>query len=323
MTICHSVVEARSHGGALFDLITIGRCGVDIYPLQTGVGLAHVETFGKFLGGSPTNVAVAAARHGLRSAVITATGADPFGEFVHLALRGYGVDDRFVGTVSGPPTPVTFCEIFPPDHFPLYFYRGEHPPDLQVTPDELDLDAIGAAKVFWFTGTGLSQEPSRAAHFAALAARTSGWTVFDLDYRPMLWESPGDARELYRRVLPSANVAVGNREEVEVATGTRDPETAAQALLDAGMKVAIVKMGPDGTLARNAEEQVVVPPVEVEVVNGLGAGDAFGGAVSLGLVSGWSLERTVRFANAAGAYVAGQLACSEAMPTTDEVLKLL
>ncbi|MFI7451557.1 5-dehydro-2-deoxygluconokinase [Nonomuraea sp. NPDC049714] len=307
----------------MYDLITIGRSGVDIYPLQTGVGLAHVETFGKFLGGSPTNVAVAAARHGLSSAVVTAVGADPFGEWVRQAIRGFGVDDAFVGTVDGPPTPVTFCEIFPPDHFPIYFYRGEHPPDLRLTAESLDLAAITEAKVFWFTGTGLSQEPSRSAHAAALSARTSGWTVFDLDYRPMLWGTPETARREVRQALRHANVAVGNLDEVEIAVGTRDPERAARALLDAGMAVAIVKMGPGGVLARSQDEHVVVPPVPVEVVNGLGAGDAFGGAVALGLVRGWSLERTVRFANAAGAHVAARLACADAMPSTDEVLALL
>ncbi|MET8007389.1 5-dehydro-2-deoxygluconokinase [Nonomuraea glycinis] len=307
----------------MYDLITIGRSGVDIYPLQTGVGLAQVETFGKFLGGSPTNVAVAAARHGLRSAVVTAVGADPFGAWVRQAIRGFGVDDAFVGTVDGPPTPVTFCEIFPPDHFPIYFYRGEHPPDLRLTAESLDLPAIVAATVFWFTGTGLSQEPSRSAHAAALAARTSGWTVFDLDYRPMLWGSPETARREVRQALRHANVAVGNLDEVEIAVGTRDPERAAQALLDAGMAIAIVKMGPDGVLARSRDEHVVVPPVSVKVVNGLGAGDAFGGAVALGLARDWPLERTVRFANAAGAHVAARLACADAMPSTDEVLALL
>ncbi|MEV0150160.1 MULTISPECIES: 5-dehydro-2-deoxygluconokinase [unclassified Nonomuraea] len=306
----------------MFDLITIGRCGVDVYPLQTGVGLDRVETFGKFLGGSPTNVAVAAARHGLHSAVITATGADPFGAYVRRAIRDFGVDDTFVATVEGSPTPVTFCEIFPPDDFPIYFYRGGHPPDLQISADSLDLDAIRAATVFWFTATGLSQEPSRSAHAAALAARGSGWTVFDLDYRPVLWESPEAARRGVREMLPHANVAVGNLDEVENAVGTRDPEAAAQALLDAGMRVAVVKMGPEGVLARSADERAVVEPVKVEVVNGIGAGDAFGGALCLGLIRGWPLERTVRFANAAGAYVAARLACADAMPTTDEVLAL-
>src|SRR5690606_10939782 len=203
-------------------------------PLQTGVSLIDVESFGKFLGGSPTNVAVAAARHGLRPAVVTAVGADPFGEWVRLAIRGFGVEYGFVARVEGPPTPVTFCEIFPPDHFPIYFYRGEHPPDLRITPESLDLDAIRGAKVFWFTGTGLSQEPSRSAHHAALAARSSGPTVFDLDYRPMLWESREAAEREFRRALPYADVAVGNLDEVEIAVGVREPEAAAQALLDAG-----------------------------------------------------------------------------------------
>src|SRR5215813_852815 len=113
-----------------FDVITMGRVGVDLYPLQVGVGLEDVTSFGKFLGGSATNVAVAAARHGRRAAVITRTGEDPFGTFVRTALRGYGVDDSFVAAVPGLPTPVTFCEMFPPDDFPLYFYRYPKAPDL-------------------------------------------------------------------------------------------------------------------------------------------------------------------------------------------------
>ncbi|NJP95723.1 5-dehydro-2-deoxygluconokinase [Nonomuraea sp. FMUSA5-5] len=311
----------------MYDLITIGRSGVDVYPLQTGVGLADVETFGKFLGGSPTNVAVAAARHGLRSAVITGVGADPFGQYVRRAIRGFGVDDAFVHTIEGRPTPVTFCEIFPPDHFPIYFYRGEHPPDLQLTPSMLDLDAIAGAGLFWFSLTGLSQEPSAAAHAAALSARTSalkpGLTVFDLDYRAVLWESRAAAHEAAQRMLPRANVAVGNLEEVETAVGVRDPEAAAQALLDAGVRLAIVKMGPEGVFARTSEESALVEPMEVKVVNGIGAGDAFGGALCLGLLRGWPLERTLRFANAAGAFVAARLACADAMPSTSEVDDLL
>src|ERR671921_338970 len=153
------------------DVLTMGRVSVDIYPLQVGVPLEQVETFGKFLGGSATNVAVAAARHGRRSAVITRTGADPFGLFLHDALRGFDVDDRWVSAVPGLPTPVTFCEIFPPDDFPLYFYRWPKAPDLEIHTEELDLEAIKAAKVFWVTVTGLSQEPSRSATLAALEGR--------------------------------------------------------------------------------------------------------------------------------------------------------
>ena len=194
-----------------FEVLTMGRIGVDLYPQQVGVGLDEVESFGKYLGGSASNVAVAAARYGRRTAVITRTGADPFGTFLHRALRGYGVDDRFVTPVENLPTPVTFCEIFPPDDFPLYFYRLPKAPDLEIYPEELDLDAIGAAGVFWVTVTGLSEEPSRTATLTALEARArKDITVLDLDYRPMFWPSREEARRWVRRALPHVTVAVGN-----------------------------------------------------------------------------------------------------------------
>jgi 5-dehydro-2-deoxygluconokinase len=307
-----------------FDVITIGRVGVDLYPLQASVHLEDVTTFGKFLGGSATNVAVAAARHGRRSAVITRTGDDPFGRFVHRALRELGVDDRYVTAVADLPTPVTFCEIFPPDDFPLYFYRLPKAPDLVINDDELDLPAIAGAGVFWATVTGLSQEPSRHAHDVAWQARErSPLTVLDLDYRPMFWESREAARVQVQHALGKVTVTVGNVDECETAVGERDPMRAASALLDAGVELAVVKQGPKGVLARTRDELVEVPPTPVTVVNGLGAGDGFGGALCHGLLAGWPLERTVRFANAAGAIVASRLECSTAMPTTDEVEALL
>ncbi|KDN75555.1 5-dehydro-2-deoxygluconokinase [Streptomyces olindensis] len=304
-----------------FEVLTMGRVGVDVYPLQTGVGLADVTSFGKYLGGSPTNVAVAAARYGRSAAVITKTGRDPFGGFVRKALDGYGVDSRFVGTSDIAPTPVTFCEIFPPDDFPLYFYRLPKAPDLDIQPDELDLPAVREAKVFWVTGTGLSEEPSRAATLAALEHRAkAGTTVFDLDWRPMFWQDPAEARSYYKEALRHTTVAVGNLDECEVATGERDPYAAAKALLAAGVELAVVKQGPKGVLAMDRDGSAAeIPPVTVDVVNGLGAGDAFGGALCHGLLSGWDTRRTVSFANAAGAIVAGRLACSEAMPTEAEV----
>jgi len=307
-----------------FEVLTMGRVGVDIYPEQIGVPLDEVTSFGKFLGGSATNVAVAAARLGRRSAVITRTGEDPFGRFVHRALEGFGVDDRFVSAVPDLPTPVTFCEIFPPDDFPLYFYRRPTAPDLQIRADELDLDAVREAEVFWVTVTGLSEEPSREATLAALEARGGrGVTVLDLDYRAMFWASADEARAQVARALPYATVAVGNREECEVAVGESDPEAAAKALRDVGVRLAVVKQGPAGVLGVDAHEHVTVPPVPVDVVNGLGAGDAFGGALCHGLLARWDLRRTLSFANAAGAYVAGQLACADAMPDTTQVVAML
>jgi 5-dehydro-2-deoxygluconokinase len=306
------------------EVLTMGRLGVDVYPQQIGVSLREVSTFAKFLGGSAANVAVAAARHDRRSALISRTGADPFGEYLHDALREFGVDDSQVTAVDHLPTPVTFCEIFPPDDFPIYFYRLPKAPDLEIHPEELDLAAVRDAGVFWVTGTGLSAEPSLSATLHALNERSRrGLTVFDLDYREVFWPSREAARERYRRVLPLVNVAVGNLDECDTAVGTRDPEAAATALHDAGVELAVVKQGPEGVLASRSGpggvERIVVPPMPVEVVNGLGAGDAFGGALCHGLLAGWDLERVMRFANAAGAIVASRLACSSAMPTSAEV----
>ena len=303
-----------------YDVITVGRTGVDIYPLQAGVGLEDVRTFGKFLGGTAANVAVAAARHGLRTAVVTRTGDDPFGRFVHKALRELGVDDRFVTPVADLPTPVTFCEIFPPDDFPLYFYRRPTAPDLQLTADLLPAGPVRDARVFWTTGSALSEEPSRSAHHAAWAARgRRPLTVLDLDYRPMFWPDRAAATAALAPALERVTVAVGNSDECLTAVGERDPHRAAAALLDRGLELAVVKQGPKGVLARTRDELVEVPPIPIEVVNGLGAGDAFGGALCKGLLAGWPLERVIRFANGAGAIVAGRLECSTAMPTTAEV----
>ena len=309
---------------AAFEVITIGRIGVDLYPLQSDTHLQDVQTFAKFLGGSPTNVAVAAAQCGRRSAVITRTGRDPFGLFIHQALQDLGVDDRFVTAVEGLPTPITFCEIFPPDDFPLYFYRYPVAPDLQIQASEIDLDAVGSASIYWSTVTGLSAEPSRSAHFAAWEARgRAPLTILDLDYRPMFWDGATDAHAQMERALSMVTVAVGNREECEVAVGETDPDRAADALLDKGIELAIVKQGPKGVLARTRAERVEVAPFPIEVVNGLGAGDAFGGALCHGLLAGWPLERVLRFANVAGAIVASRLECSTAMPTAHEVEQLM
>ncbi len=305
------------------DVITIGRVSVDIYPLQDG-HLEDVSTFGKYLGGSATNVAVAAARHGLSSAVITRTGNDPFGNYIHRELLRLGVSDVFVSAVEGLLTPVVFCELFPPDDFPLYFYREPKAPDLVIQSAELDLESIRTSRIYWSTVTGLSEEPSRGAHHLAWDTRgRAPRTILDLDYRPMFWESQELATAEVARALEKVTVAVGNSDECEVAVGESDPHRAADALLERGVELAIVKQGPKGVLAKTREETVEVPPHPVRVVNGLGAGDGFGGALCYGLLNDWPLERVLRFANVAGAIVAGRRECSTAMPTTIEVEQVL
>jgi 5-dehydro-2-deoxygluconokinase len=306
-----------------YDVITLGRAGVDLYPEQSGVGLAEVRTFAKSLGGTAANVAVAAARLGLRAAVLTGVGADPFGGYVRAALTGFGVSDALVRTVESAQTPVVFCELFPPDHFPIHFYRRPFAPDQCLTPRDLDTAAVREARALWITGSALAVEPTRSTVFAALEERRGREVWFDLDWRPGFWADPGRAPELYARALSYATVALGNTEEAEVAVGTRDPERAAGLLLERGVGTAVVKRGPHGVLARTRDGLYRVPPVEVAVVNGLGAGDAFGGSLCAGLLAGDPLPEVLRAANAAGALVASRLACADAMPDRAEIDALL
>jgi 5-dehydro-2-deoxygluconokinase len=304
-----------------FEIITMGRLGIDLYPLQSGVPLGSVSSFGRFLGGSAANVAVAAARHGRDVALISKTGADEFGRFLREELERLGVSSRYVTTVDHLPTPITFCEIHPPDHFPITFYRYPKAPDLEIEPKDLDEDEISMADLFWITATGLSDEPSRSAHHRALRVRRGrGHTVLDLDYREQFWENQDRARAEIAEVLPMVDVVVGNMAECEVAVGETNPERAAQALLASGPALAVVKLGPEGVMGADESGVVQVPPAEIEVVNGLGAGDAFGGALCHGLLEGWPLRRILEFASTAGAIVASRLECSTAMPYTDEVL---
>lgn len=305
-----------------FDVLTLGRVSVDLYPEQIGVRLAQVRSFAKSLGGSATNVAVAAARLGRSTSVITKVGADGFGEYVREALSAFGVDARYVGTHPTLRTPLVFCEIYPPDRFPLLFYREPTAPDMTIATDELPRDAIADARVFWTTGTGLSAEPSRAATLAA-QDMARGTRVHDLDHRPSLWSSGDDPQRWAMEAVQRARVIIGNTDEVEMATGTRDAEKAARSLLAAGAEIVIVKRGMDGASAFTAETSVDVPGYRVEVVCGLGAGDAFGGAIAHGLLAGWELPRALAFANAAGAIVASNLACADAMPTQREVETLM
>jgi 5-dehydro-2-deoxygluconokinase len=305
------------------EVLTVGRVGVDLYPEQVGLPLADVRTFRKMLGGSPTNVAVAAARLGRRAAVVTKVGDDPFGGYVRAALDAFGVDGSRVRTHPTLRTPLAFCEIFPPDRFPLLFYRAPKAPDLELEPR--DLEDAARVPLLWTTGTGLSEEPSRSTTLTALARRARRpIVVHDLDYRAVFWSAADEAARWNRAALVHATVVVGNEEEVAVVLGRQlAAEDAAGALLELGPELAIVKRGQQGALGATRDGTVAVPAVEIEVLNGLGAGDAFGGALCHGLLAGWPLEQTLRFANAAGALVASRLGCADDMPTLAEVEELL
>ncbi|WP_347349955.1 5-dehydro-2-deoxygluconokinase [Intrasporangium sp.] len=308
-----------------YDLVTMGRVGVDLYPQQHDVPLEVVRTFERFLGGSAANVSVAAARYGRRVALISRVGDDAFGRFIRSELLRLDVDTEFLTTVEDPtPTSLTFCEIYRPDHFPLVFYRYPTAPDLLIQPGSLPLEAIRAARVFWATGTGLSQEPSRSAQHAAWDARgRAQWTILDLDYREPFWSSPAAAAEQLQGALPKVTTVVGTAAECAMVTGKADAWAAAEALFAHGLELVIVKRGRLGVLAMSREAQVEVPAFPTEVVSGLGSSDAFGGALVHGLLSGWDLRRMLSFASIAGAIVASRAEASTAMPTAAEVDRLL
>ncbi len=306
------------------DVLTVGRVGVDLYPEQSGVPLHEVTSFARSLGGTATNVAVAAARWGRRTAVLTKVGPDPFGTYVRTALAALGVDAAYVGTSPDLLTPVVFCALDPPQDPPLVFYRLPQAPDTTITVADVPWDVIESVPLLWVTGTGVSHEPARSIQHELLRRRARrGHVVLDLDWRPTFWPSVMDGRREISAMLDLVTVAVGNRDEVEVAVGTRDPQEAATLLLERGICLAMVKLGADGVLVATPEGRHIVPPVEVEVVCGLGAGDGFGGALAHGLLAGWEPLRIAEVANAAGAYVAGQLACADAMPTPEQLDGLL
>jgi len=311
------------------EVLTVGRVGVDLYPEQSGVPLSQVTTFAKSLGGTATNVAVGAARLGRSSAVLTKVGPDDFGSYVRQALAGFGVDPRYVGTAPDLLTPVVFCALDPPADPSLLFYRLPVAPDLTLSTDDVPWDLVRDVPLLWVTGTGASVEPARRTQLDMLAHRgrpeaASGrWTVLDLDWREMFWPSPEDARREYRSMLEHVTVVVGNRAEVDVAVGTADPEEAARRLLDRGLELVLVKKGAEGVLVATEDGMTTVAPQPVEVVCGLGAGDAFGGALIHGLLSGWDAVRCAENANAAGAIVASRLACADAMPTLEELDAML
>ncbi len=306
------------------EVLTIGRVSVDLYPQQSGVPLSKVQTFAKSIGGSPTNVAVACARLGRRAAVVTRVGNDGFGEYIRADLaEKFGVDNRFVTTDPDLRTALAFCALDPPTDPPLLFYREPRGPEMNLRPADIP-DIAATVPVLWTAGSRFAQDPSRSTVMEVLEQRNRRpHTVLDLDFRPSFWTSRQEASTHIGQAVDFATVAVGNRTECEIAIGTSDPHTAADRLLDRGVSLAIVKQGADGVLVATPENRAEVRPMPVEVVCGLGAGDAFGGSLADGLLAGLDPVEIVTRANAAGAIVAGRLACSDAMPTPAEIDEML
>jgi 5-dehydro-2-deoxygluconokinase len=288
----------------VIDAAVLGRVGIDLYPNELETPLADVRTFTKFVGGFAGNVATGLARLGVRAAIVSRVGADGNGDFVRAWLEREGVDVRFLANDPYWLTPPTFCEVWPPDRFPITFYRKPTAPDWQLSPEDFDADEVANAPLLYATGTGLAQSPSRETTLEALRTHR-GTTIFDLDWRSTLWDERDAYPALAAQAVASSDVVIGNEEEV------------AAARVDA--PTLVLKRGERGATVFEAGEETDVPGYSVEVVNGLGAGDAFAAALGQSLLRGLPLVEAVRRGTVAGALVAAQLACSEAMPRLEEL----
>jgi 5-dehydro-2-deoxygluconokinase len=288
----------------VIDAVVMGRVGIDLYPNELETPLSEVKTFTRFVGGFAGNVATGLARLGVRCAIVSRVGNEGNGDFVRSWLSREGVDVRFLATDRYWQTPPTFCEVWPPDRFPLLFYRKPTAPDWQVSPEDFDAEEVASARILYATGTGLAQSPSRETTLDVLRAHR-GTTIFDLDWRPTLWDDPGAYPALAAEACRSADVVIGNEEEVEAAQ--------VEAL------TLVLKRGEHGATVYEHGKETDVPGFPVDVVNGLGAGDAFAATVGQSLLQGLPLVEAVRRGTVAGAIVASRLACSAAMPRLDEL----
>jgi 5-dehydro-2-deoxygluconokinase len=295
----------------VIEAAVLGRVGVDLYPNELRTPLREVRTYTRFVGGFAGNVSTGLARLGIRTAIVSRVGDDGHGEFVRAFLAAEGVDVRFLSVDPDWLTPPTFCEIWPPDDFPLLFYRRPTAPDWQLSPADFDSEAIASTRILYVTGTGLAQSPSRDTTLAALRAHR-GTSILDLDWRPTLWNDPAEYPPLALESAAAADVVVGNEDEIAAAGGL-------DGLLELGPEAVIVKRGGEGATLFQSGERTEVAGLPVEVVNGLGAGDAFAAGLGYAIVRDLGLLEGVRLGNTAGAIVASRVACSEAMPTLDEL----
>jgi len=307
-----------------YDVLAIGRSSIDLYANDIGVPFPEIRSFAAYVGGCPTNISVGTRRLGLRSALLTAVGDDPVGEFVLHFLKREGVETAFIPRKPGRRTSAVLLGIEPPDRFPLVFYR-DNCADIELDLDDVERAPVRDARLVVITGTGLSREPSRSATLrAAEEARASGGTVLlDLDLRPTLWHDPRAYGVVIRSALFLVDVVVGTEEEVAAAAGAELP-AAARRLLRLGPEAVVIKQGAGGsTVYLPRGDPVWAAPFPVDVVNVLGAGDAFASGFIYGYLRGWDWYRCARMGNACGAIVVTRHGCANFMPYEEEVLRFI
>ena len=323
-----------------YDLLAMGRSSIDLYANEVGAPFTEIKSFAAYVGGSPTNISVSARRLGLRTALLNAVGDDLVGDFVTSFLDKEGVETRFGVRKPGRRTSAFLLGIEPPDRFPIVPYR-DNCADLELDIDDVLAAPVTESRVLLLTGTGLSRQPSRdATLFAAARAHSCGTkVVLDLDFRPELWPDVRAYGVAFRSIIPLVNVVIGTTQEVRSAIlsgrvgadihvtdgNTGGPSVdVIEAALASGPEALVIKRGGDSTFVYARGGQVVeVPTFEVEVLNVLGAGDAFAAGFIYGYLKGWDLYRATRMGNACGAIVVTRHGCANFMPYEEEALRFI
>jgi 5-dehydro-2-deoxygluconokinase len=325
-----------------YDLIAMGRSSIDLYSNDVGAPFPDITSFAAYLGGCPTNISVGARRLGLRTALLTAVGVDPVGDFIVRGLTREQVETRYIPRKPGRRSSAVVLGIEPPDRFPLVFYR-DNCADIELTIDDVLAAPIAGARCLLISGTGLSKEPSRSATlFAAEQARRAGAeVVLDLDFRPDQWHDPRAFGVTTRAALRLVDIVIGTEDEINAAmladprqiTLTQsqvsdarvsgDIEAAIQALLSLGPRALLQKRGAEGArvhLAGGGSPPIDAPGFPVRIYNILGAGDAFAAGFLYGHLNGWDWYRAARLGTACGAIVVTRHGCANFMPTYDEAV---
>ena len=308
----------------MIEAIVVGRVGVDLTPATPRTTLAAADSFVRAVGGFSGNIGTGLARLGVGTALVSGVGDDGHGDHVRTFLVGEGIDVGSVITRAGSVTQVAFFEVWPPEHFPVTFYRSLPAPETQLTVADLPTDLLDTAPLVILSGTLLAAEPARSTTFRILEGRRASGhrrplslTILDLDWRPTLWADPSEAPALIERAAGMSDVLIGSDAEFEAA-GMR-PDVGP----DRAPALVVLKHGPDGVSLISSDGRHSLPGIAVEVVCGIGAGDALTAAFTAGLLRGLDPAAALERGNAAGAIVATRLMCSTAMPTPDEIDRLL
>ena len=308
-----------------YDVLCMGRSSIDLYSNDVGAPFEEITSFAALVGGCPTNISVGTHRLGLKSALLTGVGNDRVGDFIRHFLEREGVEMKFTPTKPGHRTSAVLLGIQPPDQFPLIYYRDNNA-DIELNIDDVLAAPIADSRLLLISGTGLSKEPSRSATQFAAEVGTSAGTdvVLDIDYRPDQWHDRRAFGTTIRVTLPLCDIAIGTEDEIKAATGATDPEQAVQRLLEGVRKAVVFKRGAEGASVYTKSGEVFnAPPFKIDVLNTLGAGDAFASGFIYGYLQGWGWAKAARMGNSTGAIVVTRQGCANDMPTLPEALALV